>query len=959
MRIFSTIGLCAALLCGCANSVPTVPEAPPAEDVSSHSTEKVVREYLLSNGMHLMVSPADYTNRVTAWVVVDAGSMENPTDASGLAHYVEHIVAGKGSRTMGTIDYEAEQPYLEKIEELYAKMQTLPRSERKPLLDEIYRLEGEASQFLIPHELGDMMNDIGGRGSNASTRSYDTRYVVDIPANQLKRWAVVNADRFQNPVFRDMGRELEVVFQEYNSWQDTPNSVMWDLTVREMFRDHPLGVSNIGILEDLKHNITPQKARAFFEKYYAPSNMRIVIAGNVGDPDDVRDLMEQTFGKIPARPYTEPEVHASTVTEPSEIEFIHKGHDRIRLAWRVHMPAKDMRPYFMADAILSNGKTGILNRLVQDQKILSAYSSFFILDKKEEAMFLIDGNAREGQSMEEMQELLLAALDEARSGAFTQEEIETIELNWGINRDENWQKMNKRVSSMTTAAAMDMSWDEYQAWLEKPVTVQEVQAALAALPATPTTIVRKPSGEPSIPAVEAPKILPAEKFATGHSAMYESAMAIPVDDVRVKTLISGEDYAVVDTDRERWIMSQNPESQLARVNLWWRHGSLNNERLIFSLSLVDRNGITGSSKYEFEKALYRLGASVSYSSGGRWTGLSFRAPAENINEVIQLAAKRLANPGVTSEFITKYASDISKYRSSYNQANSRFSLLRSHLVLGPQSSNHQTLRTAAIGDLTLEDVQQDVNELLSYTPMVLYSGNADWQQIRETLDQSGLIGSVTPPEQEATLSLPGGSGSYFLDASNSGQSFIDFEFPASTFSTEDNARYQLAQEYLGGSTGLVFQDLREARSLAYSAYGGFDRGNEIAEPNRVWLYAKVQNDNVGATIARLQELMTVGLSDEDRWNRARESAMSSLLYHEVPPASIPGFVFGFLTTGYDSDPRARLISELERLTPLEMELFLRGIVETPPTIMVTGDPQILEQLPPDVRVLTDDEVTSW
>ena len=179
-----------------------------------------VRIYTLPNGLKVYLSVNKAKPRVQANIAVRVGSKNDPAETTGLSHYLEHLMF-KGTPRYGTMNYEAEKPYLNKITKLYEEYRQIKDSAKRVALYKVIdSVSYEASKYLIANEYDKLMATIGAQGVNAYT-SYDmTVYVQDIPSNQIENWCEIQADRFKEMVIRGFHTELEAVYEEKNQTMD-------------------------------------------------------------------------------------------------------------------------------------------------------------------------------------------------------------------------------------------------------------------------------------------------------------------------------------------------------------------------------------------------------------------------------------------------------------------------------------------------------------------------------------------------------------------------------------------------------------------------------------------------------------------------------------------------------------------------------------------------------------------
>jgi predicted Zn-dependent peptidase len=246
------------------------------------------RIYTLDNGLKVYLSSYDDAPRVQTNIAVRAGSKNDPAHATGLAHYLEHMLF-KGTDKYGSLDYSKEKPLLDKIESLYEQYRTVDMSDIKGR-DKIWRqidsVSGEAAKLCIANEYDKMLSGIGAKGTNAYTSNERTVYVNDIPSNQIEKWLKIESERFRMPVFRLFHTELEAVYEEKNRSLDTDGSKMFEGLMSGLFENHQYGTqTTIGTIDHLK-NPSLTEIRKYFNKYYVPNNMAICMSGDF-EYDDV------------------------------------------------------------------------------------------------------------------------------------------------------------------------------------------------------------------------------------------------------------------------------------------------------------------------------------------------------------------------------------------------------------------------------------------------------------------------------------------------------------------------------------------------------------------------------------------------------------------------------------------------------------------------------------------------
>ena len=351
-----------------------------------------VVERKLPNGLTVLMVERHQTPVVSLNMTFGVGGVNEQMGQTGLAHLYEHM-AFKGTRTVGTKNFEKEQPLLEEWfrvgTELEQRQRELTRKnqgrtaspEDRAVIEGLQKrftdLQDQAGQFVAGNEMALLYQRHGGVGLNASTGKDLTRYMISLPANRLPLWAALEADRMAHPVLREFYKERGVVMEERRMRNDdSASGLLYETFTSAAFRAHPYGIPTIGWESDIL-SLTPADTEAFFKAHYGPGNATIAIVGDI-DPKDVMTLIEQTFGKIPASP---PQPQLVTVEPPQ------RGERRVEVEFDAepsmvigfHKPAlghSDDYIFDVIDAVLSDGLTSRLyTSLVREKRIAASVSS--------------------------------------------------------------------------------------------------------------------------------------------------------------------------------------------------------------------------------------------------------------------------------------------------------------------------------------------------------------------------------------------------------------------------------------------------------------------------------------------------------------------------------------------------------------------------------------------------------
>ncbi|SVA91233.1 uncharacterized protein METZ01_LOCUS144087, partial [marine metagenome] len=420
-----------------------------------------VQTYKLDNGLTVYLNEDHNTTSVFGAVVVRGGGKRDPKDATGIAHYLEHLLF-KGTNEMGTINYVEEKVYLDSIRIKYDELgSTSDETERLDIQKHINRLSVKAAEYAIPNEFDRLMEGMGGTWINAFTSDDVICYLNKFPGNQIEKWLEAYSHRFINPVFRLFQSELETVYEEKNRAMDNMFRQLFTTYLQKFFKEHPYGQQTVlGSVDHLK-NPSLTKMQEYYDTYYVANNMALVLTGDIY-PEDIKPLIEEKFGSW----------NSGELPGPIDItESSFNGREKIKkrmtpikvgiMGFRT-VPAghEDEVTINLCNQLLTNeSKTGLIDQLAVERKILSAgafnmdyadlgANNFFFLPK----LFL--------QSLTKAENLVLGQIEKLKSGDFDDEYFNAVKLTMIRQHEENMENMEGRLFTLVDTYAKEKSWDD-------------------------------------------------------------------------------------------------------------------------------------------------------------------------------------------------------------------------------------------------------------------------------------------------------------------------------------------------------------------------------------------------------------------------------------------------------------------------------------------------------------------
>ena len=398
--------------------------------------ENKVTERTLENGLKIIVMERHEAPVATFVTWANVGSVDDPKGYTGLAHMFEHM-AFKGTTTLGSKDIDEELKLIAVEDSLFMELRAarnmgrLADSAKVQELTVAYEQAREASyQLVAPNAFGEAISRAGGEGLNAGTLSDGTVYFISLPSNKVELWMAMESERFLNPVLREMYKERDVVAEERRMrTESNPFGRVLEEFIALAYKAHPYGISGIGHMSDIQ-NYSRQEARAYFEKYYGPSNLTVAIAGDV-KPKDVFKLAEKYWGRIPYRPAPQ----RITTVEPEQLgerrEVMEDPAQPIYVVgWHIPESTHPDRPAI--DAMLDHvaeGRTSLLYKnLIKEKKIavqVASLPSMFV-GEKYPTMAMFFAMPSQGHNNYECETEILSEIEKMKTDLLTSDELEKI-----------------------------------------------------------------------------------------------------------------------------------------------------------------------------------------------------------------------------------------------------------------------------------------------------------------------------------------------------------------------------------------------------------------------------------------------------------------------------------------------------------------------------------------------------
>lgn len=786
------------------------------------------RIYTLDNGLKVYMSVNKETPRIQTYIAVKVGSKNDPSETTGLAHYFEHLMF-KGTEQFGTTDYAAEKPMLDQIEALFEQYRsTENEAQRQAIYHKIDSISYEASKIAIPNEYDKLMSLIGAKGTNAWTSNDETVYVEDIPSNQIDNWARIQADRFRNNVIRGFHTELETIYEEKNMSLTQDNRKMFETLLATLYPNHPYGKqTTLGSQDHLK-NPSITNVKKYHDEYYVPNNIAICVSGDF-DPDEMVAAIEKYFGDWqpnPSVPKLEI-VPEKPITSPIVKDVYGLESEYMYMAWRLpgSSDIKTSAVSNIAQSILYNGSCGLMDLdITQQQKaMMFGVSSLGMADY---GGFIVIGYPKEGQKLEDLRTLALEEIAKLKSGDFDESLIAATINNLKLDEMRSLESNSARARRYVDAFISGIDWKDAAGELERleAVTKEDiVKFANEYLGDDNYTVLYKRIGEDkTVKKISAPKITPIVSNRDAVSDFVKEIQNSEVKPIEPVFVDFSNDMAKFELEKGAEILyKKNTLNDIFTIEFNYNYGIADNPALYYADDYVDYLGTASMSKEEFASKMYELGCDYTFNVGMYSSLIRLSGLSENMEEAIKLYENMLLGAVGDDTILDNLKKDIIKGRSDNkkNQSNC-FSALQTYLIYGPECVKKRTLSDDAILSFRSDEILSAVKDVLDKGHEILYYGPMKTGDLETVLKGNHHVAEgaeILPERYEKVLQTPeskvflaqyDAKQLYYLQYSNRGEAFDPFEA----------AGINMYNEYFGGGmNAIVFQEMREARGLAYSA----------------------------------------------------------------------------------------------------------------------------------------------
>ena len=910
------------------------------------------RIYTLDNGLQIYLSVNKEKPRIHTYIAVRTGSKNDPAETTGLAHYLEHLMF-KGTKQYGTSNPEKEAPYLDRIEQLYEEYLNITDPQlRRQKYHEIDSVSQIAAKYFIPNEYDKLMATIGAQATNAYTSLDVTCYTEDIPSNEVENWAKIQSDRFLNMVIRGFHTELEAVYEEYNIGLAQDSRKMFNALSAKLFPGHPYGTqTTIGTQAHLK-NPSITNIKRYFDKWYRPNNVAICMAGDF-NPDEVVAIIDKYFGKWePGKDVEQPKFKAMTeFTQPSDTTVLGKEAANVWLGWRFGRGATLQSDTLgVISNLLYNGTAGLIDlNLNQSMKVLGAWAGDESM--MDGSAFIMGGTPNEGQKLTEVRDLLLGEVEKLKRGEFSEELLKAVINNMKLGFYTQIESNKNRADMYVDAFIIGKPWEQVVGRMDRvsKITKQEIVDFCNRYFKQNYTVIYKEEGEdPNITPVDKPAITEIPTNRDMSSKFVNDIKSSKVTPIQPRFVDFNRDITTVKTKKNLpLVYVQNTENGRFQMSYTFNIGDETDPRYSYAAQYLQLIGTDKMTAEDVKKKFYNLACDFNTGVSYDEMSINLNGLDENMPKAVALLEDLIMNARADKDVWNMFVEQEAKQRADNKknqQANYR--ALLNYCMYGEYNPTRNDISIDELHNTDPQAMLDMLKQLMKYEHTLLYYGPSSKESLIKVIDKSHKIGKKlmtvpegkrykyqATPQNEVYIAPYQAQNIYMTMYHNENRPWNENEVAVSS----------LFDEYFGGSmNSIVFQEMREARGLAYSAGASYSTPFRKGDPESFSTYIITQNDKMMDCIKQFNVILDTIPQSETAFYIAKDALKKKLESRRVTKFNL---IYKYLSNkklGIDYDISERVYNGLDKLKMQDIVDYEKQLIANKPyRYIILGDENAL------------------
>jgi predicted Zn-dependent peptidase len=894
--------------------------------------ENKVRIYTLKNGLKVFLAQNFDAPRIQTYIPVRTGSNNDPSDNTGLAHYLEHMMF-KGTSKLGTWNWEKESVLLDKVSDLYEEHKAEPDPEKKKVIyRKIDELSQEASRYAIANEYDKAISSLGATGTNAHTWFDETVYKNNIPNNELEKWLKIEKERFSELVLRLFHTELESVYEEFNRAQDNDSRLVQYELMDALFPTHPNGQqTTLGKAEHLR-NPSMKTIHTYFDEYYVPNNYAIVMVGDL-DFDKTIRLIDQYFGTIPYRelPKKTPVIE-QPITGIVERTVKSPTTPRVQLAWRTESYGTNevMLADIVANILSNRGEAGLLDlNINQTQKLLWAQA--YSIGLKQYGYFSIVAVPKETQTLEEAKDLVLEQLELVKKGEFPDWMLTAIINDFKVQRMKALETADGLATNLYETYIKDRTWEQELNEMDEyaKFTKEDVVNFANEFFKENYVIINKEKGiNDKLIRVENPGITPVKINREAQSEFLREILAEKTEDIQPE-FIDYDKEILTDVIKDKKLsFVKNKYNDIAQVHFIFPFGSDHDRDLGMSTQVLQYLGTEKFSPDDLKKEFFKIGITNDFKTTNDQLTISLNGLEENIRKGIELLQHWMKEVKPDQDIYNQFVETVLENRAAVKKDRARImTALTNYTKLGEFSRYTDIISKEELESSDVEIFTERIKKLFSFPYQIFFYGR-DLEAFKGYIGKYIETESMIIPEPK-NYPEPETSGNVYFTSYDMVQMEMSRVGRGQMVNTENFGKINVFNEYFGrGLSSIVFQEIRESKSLAYSAYVSYAANSELNHPDYITTYIGTQPDKLQIAVDTMNELMADLPEVPAQFENARNAALKQIASTRITRTNIFFNTLRLKKLNIHYDFRKDIYQQIESLKFEDLKDFYNNYIKS-------------------------------
>ena len=900
-------------------------------DKANYSFETVlndkngVRIYTLKNGLKVYLAQNFDAPKIQTYIPVKTGSNNDPSDNTGLAHYLEHMMF-KGTSKLGSSNWEKEKPLLDEISDLYEQHKAETDPEKKEIIyKKIDEVSQEASKFAIANEYDKAISSLGANGTNAHTWLDETVYKNNIPNNELEKWLKIEKERFSDLTLRLFHTELEAVYEEFNRAQDNDARLVNYELMDALFPKHPNGQqTTLGKSEHLK-NPSMVAIHKYFDEYYVPNNYAMVLVGDLEFEKTIQ-LIDQYFGTFKYRELPLKKVVAEEpMSKIAERVVKSPSTERLQLAWRTDSyGTKGFRLADLVANILTNsGESGLIDlNINQSQKALRAIA--YATPFKNYGTFSMVIVPKIDQTLEEAKKLLLDQIEIVKKGDFPDWLISAITNDFKIQKLKAFETADGLATALYGTFINNQSWEEELNDLNEyaQITKEEIINFANDFFKDNYAVVKKEKGiNENLIRVENPGITPIKINKESQSEFLKEILAEKSTEIMPDFIDYKKTILTDEIEGKKVSFVENKYNNIAQTHFIFPFGGDHDKELGLATQVLQYLGTPDFTPEKLHQEFYKLGISNDFRTAPDQLIISLSGLEENMPQGIQLLKNWLQNAKPDQDVYEENVKTILESREVAKKDKGRImTALSNYAKFGKESRFTDVVSEERLHQIKSEEMTQKIHDLLFMPYQIFFYGN-NFNNFKSCV-KPFIEKETVKISDKKIYSEPAAEGKVYFTNYDMVQTEMSKVAKGKNVNLKNFGKVNVFNEYFGrGLSSIVFQEIRESKSLAYSAYVSYIANAELNHPDYVTTYIGTQANKLAIAVEAMDELMENLPQIPAQFENAKNAALKQIQAGRVNRTNIFFNQLNLKKLGIDYDLRKDIYQEIEKLSLADLTSF--------------------------------------